>query len=123
MSQASTDAGEVIADLNNLKKGTEKLYERDGDMWFFELWHTLAEAASALTVQEAEIKRLREANRKLHRRSQIAEAFMQSAEDIPNGWLRVLEANAKDIIARHIIGEIIKAKERARATLADTAGG
>lgn len=72
-----------------------------------------------LEAAERQVKELREANRKLHRRAQIAEAFMRSAEDIPNGWLNVLknQVSRQDIVQRTIVDEIVKAKERARATL------
>ncbi|MER8602842.1 hypothetical protein NKH48_03470, partial [Mesorhizobium sp. M1233] len=41
---------ELVEKLAGLRVGTEKKYNLTGDMWFFELWHALGEAAAALVA-------------------------------------------------------------------------
>ncbi|MER8540305.1 hypothetical protein NKH17_12700 [Mesorhizobium sp. M1334] len=40
----------LVEKLKNLLVGTEKKYNLTGDIWFFELWHALGEAAAALVA-------------------------------------------------------------------------
>lgn len=46
---------QIIKDLGHLKKGAKKLFQKEGpnqgDMWFFELYHALDEAADMLAAQ------------------------------------------------------------------------